>query len=69
MTGLLRGEIGQCPALATLVSERGAGIWRAIVRFVGHDRETGRIGIRETEPELARPPRAHVGSTRLFNIG
>ena len=34
-----------------------------------HNGESRRIGIRETESELSRPPRAHVGRDRLFNVG
>ena len=69
MTGLVRGETRLCRALATVVSEPSAEFWRAIVTPLEHNGETGRIGIRETESELVRLPRAHVGRNRLFNVG
>jgi len=66
---LFAAETRLCRALATVVSERSAKIWRAIVRPAEHNGESRRIGIRETESELSRPPRAHVGRNRLYNVG
>ena len=59
-------ETSPCRDLKAVESAKNC---RAIPKLAEHNGESRRIGIRETQSELVRPPRAHVGRSRLFNVG